>query len=677
MYYMPGGKKSYLFLQPIIIFMAVLFLAVLFAPSLPGRTLDLVQNGNFEEWIEGIPEHWGGKKTSFTPENIHQFTEDPHSGNYAIQLINTDEEGLIFSSRDIPVESGEEYVISWLARGKGIITAGIHDLDFQMSGEFVIDSEDWTEYTAVITAQNSQPDAELVFSVKNTEADSDHLQLDSVSLQFDTEFDMSLIPGWFGTLQVIGIFGVFFVFLVLMFLKKVAALFALPLMAFCFTIIGGGGYLFLLDDSQGVLMHVVVLLLIIAGLIFFIKKVKVPPVFSVLSFIILAILAFFFIDNEVWELIYYIYKDVGHVIHEGSFRLHQAYVVAMFGGMLAIFIKEKRIAERIIKFAAELAGDNPFLMSMFLLVVNSILFSVLGGLGAIIMVGTIILPIMISIGAPPTVAGGIFLIGMAAGGSLNPSMWEIYIQTMGIEREMIRNYAIAIYSLYLIIGFLFITTQLRKKASYSADIQLPKFEKKGSFLPMLTPLVPICLAIIGFPFILAFCLGILYGYVTAYEKGDFKILGKAIIKGTESVMPAVVLMFGIGMLLVATANPMVSAPIQPLFEHLAGLNRFTYVIVFTILTPLALYRGPLNLWGLGAGLASILLATQAFPNPALVMGIFISVGAVQGVCDPTNTHNVWIANFIGCDVLELTKKTIPYIWFLSFLGLTIASISYY
>ena len=44
------------------------------------------------------------------------------------------------------------------------------------------------------------------------------------------------------------------------------------------------------------------------------------------------------------------------IIAEGSLRLHKTYTVAFFGGMLAIFAKERRIAETVIKYTAELAG---------------------------------------------------------------------------------------------------------------------------------------------------------------------------------------------------------------------------------------------------------------------------------------------------------------------------------
>ena len=38
----------------------------------------------------------------------------------------------------------------------------------------------------------------------------------------------------------------------------------------------------------------------------------------------------------------------------------------------------------------------------------------------------------------------------------------------------------------------------------------------------------------------------------------------------------------------------------------------------------------------------------------------MAVVQVQLVCDPTNTANVWVANFTGVQIVEITKRTLPY-----------------
>ena len=38
----------------------------------------------------------------------------------------------------------------------------------------------------------------------------------------------------------------------------------------------------------------------------------------------------------------------------------------------------------------------------------------------------------------------------------------------------------------------------------------------------------------------------------------------------------------------------------------------------------------------------------------------MAVVQVQNVCDPTNTANVWVANFTGTPIVTITKRTLPY-----------------
>jgi len=42
------------------------------------------------------------------------------------------------------------------------------------------------------------------------------------------------------------------------------------------------------------------------------------------------------------------------------------------------------------------------------------------------------------------------------------------------------------------------------------------------------------------------------------------------------------------------------------------------VAVFAVLVPLCLYRGPLNIYGLGAGIAGVLITGGVYPAPAVL-----------------------------------------------------------
>jgi hypothetical protein len=132
-------------------------------------------------------------------------------------------------------------------------------------------------------------------------------------------------------------------------------------------------------------------------------------------------------------------------------------------------------------------------------------------------------------------------------------------------------------------------------------------------------------------------------------------------------------MLGIGMLIQAVMHPKVLSQVQPLLSALMPSTRIGYVVVFTVLAPLALYRGPLNVWGMGFGLAQMMAAAPGM-SPAAVMAMLLSVGQLQGVCDPTNTPNVWIANYVGVDVQRILRVTLPYVWAAAAVGLVLAAV---
>jgi len=112
------------------------------------------------------------------------------------------------------------------------------------------------------------------------------------------------------------------------------------------------------------------------------------------------------------------------------------------------------------------------------------------------------------------------------------------------------------------------------------------------------------------------------------------------------------------MLLVAAQTPQVQAAVTRSsprsHAHAARLRR-----VVRLLSPLALYRGPLNPYGVGIGVYTVLATLHVVPAVALVAAV-MAVVQVQNVCDPTNTQNVWVANFTGIGVERITRLTLPW-----------------
>jgi hypothetical protein len=133
----------------------------------------------------------------------------------------------------------------------------------------------------------------------------------------------------------------------------------------------------------------------------------------------------------------------------------------------------------------------------------------------------------------------------------------------------------------------------------------------------------------------------------------------AAIRGVEDVAPAVLLFMGIGMLLVGTTQPQFVAALRPLVAGDWLRSPVAYVMLFGVGSPLVLYRGPLNPFGVGIAIFTVLLTAHVLP-PVILVAAVMAVVQVQNVCDPTNTANVWVANFTGVPIQTITRRTLPY-----------------
>lgn len=436
-----------------------------------------------------------------------------------------------------------------------------------------------------------------------------------------------------------------------------------------------------------------------------------------------------------------------YVIGLGVLKLSNAYTIAIFGSMLSVLLQKTGVAENFIKIGAELSGDRPWIISFVMLLMIILLFSILGGLGAIIMVATIVLPIMSSVGIGPLTTVGIFLFGLSIGGILNVGNWAVYINVMQLSIDDVRPFALIMFLITFSTALIYITIQLFKDGhdidikkiiirsfliivtllllyflfnTFSSELQniffrvliiiknilfyllafgivfvfliaifrLFFYKNKESneihWVTFFSPFIPLILILVfSIDFIAAFIVGIIFTFIATYKKGRLNLLIQSMFEGGALVMPVVVLMFGIGMLLVSIIGPSVEIShykngwpvlnlLKPIINVIVPQSKFSYVFIFSLAAPLALYRGPLNVWGMGYGMAAVFLASGL--NPAAVMGLLMSVGQVQGISDPTNTHNVWLANEMQVDVQKVLWNTIIYTWLIAVLGLIISSI---
>lgn len=430
---------------------------------------------------------------------------------------------------------------------------------------------------------------------------------------------------------------------------------------------------------QGII--VIVVFLIIAGLM---VARKLPTVLAMpILAIAIALIAGvpFFEPNEDGT-------DTGiltGIIEGGTIRLASAYIAVVFGAWLGRIMIDTGITKRTIKMAAELGGDKPLIVTVLLTVAVAILFTTVGGLGATIMVGSIVLPILFSIGIPGITAVSLFLFAMGMGLTLNIANWNFYMSVLQVSQDTIQSFALILLALTAIVTAVFLAIEYKRHGFGTAwpqsngDMGNEEDDKKVPMFALITPLIPIVM-VIGFdwPIIPSFILAILFSLIITQKsiRKFVNTLTKTGYDGIADVAPVIMLMIGIGMLLKSVSHPKVGEIMSPLLEAVIPTQMIAYIAFFALLAPLALYRGPLNMWGLGSGIASIIISLNLL-SPTAVMGALLSTERMQVIVDPTNTHNVWLANYAGVDVNQVLRKIILYVWVLSAVGVTIAAFMFF
>lgn len=369
---------------------------------------------------------------------------------------------------------------------------------------------------------------------------------------------------------------------------------------------------------------------------------------------------------------------MGYVIGSGASRLAGTIIATIFGGMFAKVIQKQGISDAIIRKAAELAGDKPYAIAFVLTAATALIFSAIGGAGPVIMVSTIVIPLMLSAGIQPVVAAGLVLFGISTGGLFNVANYQFYVDTIGMDMDMIKSASIVmgIASVVAIVAYVLLNVKRTGGKSYWAKPAAGETKEVNVFA-LLAPLVPILLVFVfQFTAELSLIIAVIYTILVTNPRQIIQVASSSLVEGIQDVAGVTALMIGIGILLNGVSAEATVALMQPLIGAIMPRSAVVYVIAFTILSPLALYRGPLNSYGLGSGLANIMLAAGTM-SPAAVGNALRATGVVQGVSDPTNTQNVIVADYAKVDVNAILKSTLPYTIFVTFVALVYTAVFYF
>ncbi len=358
------------------------------------------------------------------------------------------------------------------------------------------------------------------------------------------------------------------------------------------------------------------------------------------------------------------------IFQKGPENYGSAVSVVIFGTWFGRVLVETGIAGSIIRKTVEFGGDKLLATSILLIVVSSIIFAGSFGVGTMIAIGVIVLPILFSLGVPKHIGVVAFTMSYGAAMFINAVIFNnLRVVAEGFASAEYNaeylKFGIPAMIIELLVVVAFLVVKLRKgKVHTWAAVAERMPEKNTPMISFLTPLLPVVLILIGCPTIPAFLASMFYALLTTGKiksyKGMCDVVQKSLHEGISDIGGVLGFLYTVVMF-----APMaeMNAPIfQAVLGDIQFNNLVVLAVVFTIIAPLALFRGPIFPWGAGTAVIAILTSMSTLPTMALFALVTCTTQAMGSSADPTQSWNVWALGYTKVELKQYVKTSIFWCW---------------
>jgi H+/gluconate symporter-like permease len=378
----------------------------------------------------------------------------------------------------------------------------------------------------------------------------------------------------------------------------------------------------------------------------------------------------FFVMAILWVIIGGVHwSDAIQIFETGPEGYAITAVVVIFGSWFGRVIVDTGIAGSIIRKVVELGGEKPLVITILLSIVTSLIFTSTFGVGAVIAIGVIILPILLSLGVPKHVAISSFTLSVGAGMYVNVVLFkqiQLFFPTIKYGSSWLHFGFIAMGLQILVIILMLIFNLRSSKLKHAwATPQDTSPKENAPLISFIVPIVPVFMAIaFGWQPLPAIMLAIILALLLTKKLFNVKEAMSIIQKTLHDGVTDVALLLGMLFMLAIFGKAagldahIFKSLIGPLIPH----NPWVIGIAIGVLAPLALFRGPLMVWGAGSATIAILAGLGIFQPVLLLPLVYIPTISMAISADATQSWNLWAINYSKVGVKEFLKTGVPWAW---------------
>ncbi|AEJ23316.1 high-affinity gluconate transporter [Weissella koreensis KACC 15510] len=383
----------------------------------------------------------------------------------------------------------------------------------------------------------------------------------------------------------------------------------------------------------------------------------------------------FFVMTILWSVIGLVPLPtfMQKVIAEPALNYGPTIIYIVFGSWFGRVLVESGIAASISSQTEKIGRKAPVIATILIVLVTALIFSSAYGVGSVMAMGVILIPIMLSIGVPKKVAIPAFTMAIGA---------PMYINVVLFNQIKVFFPSVSFSGKYLIFGIVAMLIQLtgviifivlnRKSIEDDnievLDVEISQSEiKKVSPITYLIPILPVVFNMVfHWDAIPSLLLATILALLMTGKMHSFKIFIDFInMTTTKAINDISGLIFFLMSLIMFVGSATINVPrFKGMIEVIVPHSPLVLAIAIGILAPLALFRGPLHVWGAGAATASVLAATGIFPA-SLLLPLLYTASIMAVSIDLTQSWNTWALNYSKLEAKTYLKMGVPVMWLVS------------
>lgn len=385
----------------------------------------------------------------------------------------------------------------------------------------------------------------------------------------------------------------------------------------------------------------------------------------------------FFVMALLWSVIGLVPFDqvVQKVIAEPALNYGPTIIYIVFGSWFGRVLVDSGIAGSISAQTERVGRKAPIFATILVVLVTALIFSSAYGVGSVIAIGVILIPILLSIGVPKKVAIPAFTMAIGA---------PMYINVVLFNQIKAFFPSVSFSGKYLIFGLAAMGVQLlgviifilfNSKSIKNGEIETIDDSKQATFqkthpITFIIPVLPVALNMFfHWDAIPALLLATIIALLLTGQMKSYKELVAFINKTVSQAINDIsgLIIFLMALVMFAGAATMNVPHFKSMIEVILPSSPLVLAIAIGILAPLALFRGPLHVWGAGAATAAVLAATGTF-QPIFLLPLLYTASIMAVSIDLTQSWNTWALTYSKLETKEYLKMGIPVMWAVSFVN---------